>query len=64
MPSSAGSTARAALLTDPDFAGSGSCGYACVDAASITCSSWFHGLCIGTMSATLPSGGTTALTLY
>lgn len=54
---------RAATLTDPGLAAGVSYVYAYVDAASITCSAWFHGLCVGTMSAALPASGTTALTV-
>lgn len=54
---------RAATMTDAGLVSGGSYVYAYVDAASITCSAWFHGLCVGTMSAALPASGTTALTV-
>jgi hypothetical protein len=65
LPSAGTSSAGlSALLSQAGLSTSASYVYAQLsDASAITCSEWFHGLCVGTMSATLPASGTSALTL-
>ncbi len=58
-----GGGGHAATLSDPGLLAGESYVYAYVDPASITCASWFHGLCVGTMSGAVPASGTRTLML-
>lgn len=58
-----GASRLSGLLSDARLVVGSTYGYALVDGSSVSCSAWFHGLCVGTMSASLPTGGTTSLTV-
>jgi hypothetical protein len=64
IPSATTSTTLAALLSSPAIVSSGSYTYFFTSASNITCSEWFHGLCVGTKSATYSNlGSGTTLTV-
>jgi trimeric autotransporter adhesin len=63
VPSGSGGAALSALVSSAGLVAGGTYAYAHVTASTITCSEWFHGLCVGTMSASLPAAGTSALTV-
>jgi hypothetical protein len=59
-----GNTSRSALVSAGDLVTGGSYTYFLTAASNVTCSEWFHGLCVGTMSATYANLGTgTTLTV-
>ncbi len=64
VPSTTASSATSALITSPALVAGGSYTYHFADASNITCSAWFHGLCVGSMSASYSNlGSGTALTV-
>jgi hypothetical protein len=64
IPSATTSATLAALLSSPSIVTSGSYTYFFTSASNITCSEWFHGLCVGTKSATYSTlGSGTTLTV-
>jgi hypothetical protein len=59
-----GNTSRSALVTSGALLSGGSYTSFLTSASNVTCSEWFHGLCVGTMSATYANLGTgTTLTV-
>jgi hypothetical protein len=58
------SASLSALISSGTFVAGGTYAYFFTDASNVSCSEWFHGLCVGTMSATYSTLGTaTTLTV-
>lgn len=64
VPSTTVTSALSAIVSHPALVAGGSYTYFFADASAVTCSEWFHGLCVGSMSAAYSAlGSGTALTV-
>jgi hypothetical protein len=64
IPTTTTTSTLAALVSNSALVAGGTYSYHFTSSSNVTCSEWFHGLCVGTMSATYSSlGSGTSLTV-